>query len=536
MGRWTLNGNADMLGDEAEYVKALDLWKPPGQVLMNGLNGKSQNNIVVRLATFIRRWGGNTVYRPYEKGNAEKTFWKNRTPEEHLAFIQSHNAPEWLWFQIGNEPTLVTEKDMRDMSKWLATFIRLCVVAGIRAVVYNPAVGSFQRWQIEAGWFDELLIALSENAHRIVDGWPQFILGSHSTAYWMGIAAWHCAGRNPADLIHPERLKKEHWPTKEQVFDADTGDNWILFRDIWFVERARMLRPSAPDIRIAATEAGPEDLPNIREQFPAVAKKMDEVCGRQWRGIRTAEKYYEWVFPHQSAAESICDDMAFVERIAPEIYLFFAGFSWTFHNAHPEYWRRDYNWGEMPGVLQGWGKRVALPKPPGAEDLPPPAHDPGYLNRIAQTKGMSVNVYQFSNLDAPVVAKIESGDEIGVNASVVRDDLIAVRVGGKVGFASTKTLWFVENNKPEQPPAQDYAAAAQKHIEANRRSIEQLKRVIIADDEEIMELQKAMAELQEKVADRIKSRGNLAESIAVAEQTNAWLTATFVQQSKEAVV
>lgn len=379
-GRWSFNANADALGDEAHYVRTRDAWNPPGQVLMNGLRGKSEQNTVVRLATSLRARGGNTIYRPYERDNREKHFWKVRTPQEHLNFIRSHDAPPWLWFQVGNEPTFDDrnlEHEVRAMSKWLAQLIRLCVQGGERLVVYNPAVGSFQRWWVEKGWFDELLIALAENAHRTFDGWPQFILGSHSTCYWMGIAAWHCAGRNPADLIHPERIQKQFWPTREQVFDADTGDNWILFRDFWFIERTRWLQMQAQgrnlgiDIKIATTEAGPEDLPNIRQQFPAVAKKMDEVCGRQWRGIRTTEKYYQWVFPSQSVAESICDDMAYVETIAPDVYLMFAGFTWSWHDAAPEHWRRDYNWGEMNEVLTVWPTRTRVPSP-----QPPPKEPP----------------------------------------------------------------------------------------------------------------------------------------------------------------
>lgn len=365
--RWTFNTNANALGDEAKYKRTLDAWKPPGQLLMNGLKGTSEQNTVVRMANHLRALGGNTIYRPYESGNAEKRFWKNRTVDEHIRFIRDHQAPPWIWFQIGNEPTFDNEHDARDMSKWLAEQIRKCALTGERLVVYNPAVGSFQRWQIEAGWFDDLLIALSENAHRIVDGWPQFILGSHSAAYWMGIAAVHCAGRNPADLIHPERLTKDKWPTAEQIFDADTGDNWIVMRDYWFVERAHQLRPNAPDIKIVATEAGPEDLPNIRTQFPDVVKKIDEMCGRQWRGARTSPGYYKWVYPHQSPAESLCNDFDFIDRIAPDNYLMFCWYTWSWHDAAPDYWRRDYNAGEMDDVLALYPTRAATPPPPSEQ-------------------------------------------------------------------------------------------------------------------------------------------------------------------------
>ena len=346
MTRWTFNANCNALGDEAQYIKALDLWQPPAQVLMNGLHGTSRDNTAVRLGEHIRTWGGITIYRPYEPDNREKHFWKHRNAAQHLRFLHDHQAPNWIWWQIGNEPTFDGEGDVRAMCKMLAEMIR--GAGDTRLVVYNPSVGGFQRSWIDAGWFDELLIALAENAHKMVDGFPQFMLGSHSAAYWHGIPSVHCAGRDPADLIHPERLRKENWPTREQIFDADTSDNWILFRDWWFIERTRKLQTErhineGVDIQIAVTEAGPENLPNIRKQFPDVVKKMDELCGRETRGAPTIMPYLEWAFPGQSAVNSLCEHLYYIETRAPVLYRLFAWFTWSYHNARPEKWDENYN-------------------------------------------------------------------------------------------------------------------------------------------------------------------------------------------------
>lgn len=369
MGRWTFNANADALGDEAHYTRVRDSWNPPGQLLMNGLSGSSPQNVVVRLATSLRGRHGNTVYRQYESGEREKRFWKYRSPEDHERWMAGYQSPPWLWWQVGNEPAFDRgEADVREMCHWLALRIRRAVVTGDRLVVYNPSVGGFELDWIARGWFDELLIELARNVHRKVDGWPQFVLGSHSTAYWMGIAAVHMAGRNPTDLLDQKKLDPKTWPTQQQVFDADTSDNWVCFRDWWFIERTRKLQRElninvGTDISIIATEAGPENLPNIRKQFPQVAAHMDKICGREYRGVRAAQPYYAWAFPQWTAAEATCFDMMQIEKVAPEQYLMFAAYQWTWHEQAPEHWRRDYNWGEEEEVLAAWALLTSTGQP-----------------------------------------------------------------------------------------------------------------------------------------------------------------------------
>lgn len=356
--RWGFNTNATALGDEAKYLRTLDAWKPAGQVLMNGLSGTSSQNVVVRLATHLRALDGNTIYRPYEDNGREGHLWTVRSAAEHIQFLQNHRAPEWLWFQVGNEPHPDGERETRRMCAWYAELIRLAANTPLRLVVYNPPVSGFERAPIAAGWYDELLEALTDYARDKVDGWPRFMLGSHSAAYWHGVPMAHCAGRNPEDLIHPERLLKANWPKKSEIFDADTSDNWILFRDYWFVERARKLR--GVELSIAATEAGPERLPNIVKDFPDVARRIDEICGQESRGAPTITKYLEWAYPGRSAAESLCDCFDFVDEMAPANYLLFAWFSWTMHDEAPDYWWRHYGASQMDAVLEVWPKRLEV--------------------------------------------------------------------------------------------------------------------------------------------------------------------------------
>lgn len=467
LSRWTFNANTNSLGDEAHYTRVRDAWKPPGQLLMNGLKGKSQQNVNVRLATSLREKGGNTIYRPYEHDNREMHFWKVRTPEQHVLFIQEHDSFPWLWYQIGNEPALQTEGDVRGMSAWLAEWIKLSVPLGIRSVVYNPSVAGFQRFWIEKGWFDEFLLELVKVAHIEADGWPQVILGSHSTAYWMGVAALHCAGRNPADLIVPEKLRRETWPTRDQIFDADTGDNWIVFRDWWFVEHARLLQRKHQvnlnhDIRIIATEAGPENLPNIRTQFPDVEKKMDEVCGRMYRGARAAEGYYTWAFPGQSAAQSLCNDMAFIEEMAPDVYLMFAAFSWTWHNTHPEYWRRDYNWGELFEVQKLWpemrapSQDVAVPKPADMGKEEARWLDHGSAVNIRKGPGVNYEVVKAVGPNTTLTVwsqqkPVEGGQYLWVWVEYEQAAGWMALVGGK----SFEQLFARFKEAPPSPPAEE---------------------------------------------------------------------------------
>ncbi|MCI0349281.1 MAG: hypothetical protein L0Z53_07645, partial [Acidobacteriales bacterium] len=342
---WGFNANGNALGDEGFFLDTVKAWQSPALLMMNGIEGTNPANIVVRASRLQETWSGITIYRPFEE-RFEGRPWE-RPISDHLAFLRRFQAP-WLWWNIANEPKPSGEAETRLMCKWFADLIR--AAGDLRLVVYNAGVGTFERSHIEAGWYDDLLIALAENAHKSINVngvlWPQFMLGSHSAAYWHGIPSVHCAGRNPADLIHPERLKEENWPTREQIFDADTSDNWIAFRDWWFVERTRKLRQGAPDIQIIATEAGFENIPKIREQFPDVVRKMDELCRRETRGMPTIAPYLEWAFPGQSAVETICKCCWFVQSRAPSVYRAFLHFTWSWHNAPPDFWRANYNTGE----------------------------------------------------------------------------------------------------------------------------------------------------------------------------------------------
>lgn len=479
--------------------------------------------------------GGHTIYRPYEPGDAEKHFWKNRTPEEHLKWIQAHDAPEWIWFQIGNEPTLKTEKDVRDMCKWLAQFIRLCVAAGIRCVVYNPSVGSFDKWQIDAGWFDELLIELAKQAHRVVDGWPQFILGSHSCAYWMGVAAVHCAGGNPNDLIRPEKLTKDHWPTQEQVFDADTSDNWILFRDWWFIQRARKLASGQQinegmDIRIAGTEAGPENLPNIRTQFPDVVKKMDEICGREYRGARTATKYYEWAFPGQSAAEGLCNDFSFVDTIAPDVYLMFGWFTWSDHNVAPDWWGRDYNARELRDVLTLWPKRQQLETPPAPlpyPSLPLPGTQTPYEEHTNRS-GDDWRLRARPELAAlPEIGWIKQGETFYIVPGVEYQGwLQAKNAAGVIGW-SDKGVLGSDDAPFDTPKLIQQLRAALPGIE---RRIGEFGADIVALNVRRASVAAELADLDEKISDKSHARSELFNSKTLVELTIQDLERSLVEE------
>lgn len=346
MGRWSWNTNTSGI-DEAAYVAALDKWKPDSQLLMNGLQGQSDQNVAVRLSRRTR----HTIYRPFE-GDIEGKLWREHSVDNHIQFLLDHDAPANIWFQVGNEPRPTSEGEIKSMCAWYAKLIRKSVPEGLPLVVYNPPVGGFEKRDIDKGWYDELLLALLEYAHLTRDGWPMYILGSHSTAYWMGIAALNTAGRNPRNLMDNEKVQRAHWPTRDQIFDADTSDNWILFRDWWFVERARTLaKETGRKISIVATEAGPENLPNYRKDFSDVTTFIDEKCGQEWRGAPTTKGYYEWAFPGQDAARSQAADFRFVDEMAPEEYLAFYWFSWTLHNDAPDFWADKYGAHKMNDVI-----------------------------------------------------------------------------------------------------------------------------------------------------------------------------------------
>lgn len=434
MNRWSFNANANALGNIADYEAALTAWQPTAQLLMNGLDSRDANNSVVRLSKLLMNWGGITVYRPYD-GKFEGRPWD--TPvADHIAFLKRFNAP-WLWFNVGNECKPDGLAETRQMCRWFADLIEAAIPEGLRLVVWNCGVGTFQREWVEGGWYDDLLNALARHAHRKVNIngvlWPQFMLGSHSAAYWHGLPMVHAAGRNPDDLIHPERLTRDKWPTFEQIFDADTSDNWILFRDWWFVERTRKLQKAAgvnvgTDIEIMVTEAGPEDLGNIRKQFPAVVKKIDDLCGRKTRGAPTLLPYLAWALG-MSSDEALCECFYFVEQRAPQLYRAFLWFSWTFDNNEPDRWRDGYNAAALPGVIARYPQFVKEHSPtvpvPLPLPVPPSAGDPRYTKVILKTTGgvgENTNVREYPSVDSRSLLKFAAQEARIIPLGMLTED------------------------------------------------------------------------------------------------------------------
>lgn len=358
LSRWTFNANAEKLGDEQFYARTLTAWRPPAQFLMNGLKGSSDDNVVVRLGNLARLWNAITVYRPYQQKEIEGKLWENVTVDEHLRFIKDHRAPDWIWWNVGNEPAPKEPRRIRDMSEWKAELIYKLVENNLNGVIPNFPVGGFEYQSVEDGDYDKMLLALAKTAHLRKNGFNQIMLGTHS-AYGMGVLPVHTAGRDPNDLMHPERLKKANWPTREQIYDDTPQDNYILFRDVWFTNRIRKLQALyninvGKDVQIGITECGPERLPNIVQQFPHVAAELDKRAGREMRGIPTMEQYWRWAFPDMKPEDAWCEQKWWLEQVAHPLYVFLAIFQWTTHDDGKDNWSSNYSPHRWGAYLSRW--------------------------------------------------------------------------------------------------------------------------------------------------------------------------------------
>ncbi|MBZ0297588.1 MAG: SH3 domain-containing protein [Anaerolineae bacterium] len=385
-----LHINANEVGDSEKLLRTLRAWKPAAVLVMNALNASDPGNIVMRILRTMQEWDGIVIYRQYE--NDEGHLWEKYSPQAYLQKLLNFGNKEF-WFNVGNEPAPDAGPRREAMDKWYAEFIKLTDAHQLRVAIPGGfAVASFEKYEIERGDFDRMLRAIGERADQRMNGWCRVLFASHE--YGHAMIPIMTAGRDPRELIDREKLQPENWPTKAQIFDADTSDNWILFRDEWYIDRIRTLTGKTPDV--VKTEWFMDRLPNIEEQFPDLVREIDRIAGGRIKGIPTLIPYWTWVGQAMkpqpwTAAKVVCEQWQWFLRVKPAHHKAVCVWAWTWHNAKPDYWKDTGNIGEWNDLLELWPSYlVDTPQP--APTLPD-KEDPAWQLRLAKPlERVGVNV------------------------------------------------------------------------------------------------------------------------------------------------
>lgn len=236
-----------------------------------------------------------------------------RSAADHVRLLQGLNAPD-VWWYISNEP-LPPDNEREIMQRWHADVIRLGLAAGLKLVVGNLATAAMSNTKadIDGGRWDVLLGAVGGHADT-----GRVMLGVHTYAH--ALIPWHCAGRNPDDLDNPLAIVPARWPTPGEVYTSPE-DNWLVYRENWFVERIQALTGKLVDV--AVTEFGWDRMPHIVKDWPRVTASVDNLAGVEVRGLPTLTRYFEHVYGNP-APQTACQQLEWTDKVYPSNYRCFA--------------------------------------------------------------------------------------------------------------------------------------------------------------------------------------------------------------------
>lgn len=352
--RQTFNVNAAMIGDAAKLERVMRAWQPSALFMMNALNSSDPNNVVVRFHNILSEWGGKIVYRPYEDGEAN--LWRKRSVDAHLDMLARMNA-SWAWFNVGNEPTTAEPAEMNRMSDWYAEMATKAPARGIRVVLPGGfASGSYNRDQLRA--FRTMWQAMGAQRHLKAEGWNVVMLGTHE--YGHVDPRYHVDGDNIYDLMTPEKARAHTFKTAADIYDNEPSDNYLILRteNIVDVMAESCNVPRAEfEIDIGDTEKDLDRMPNIETQHRVLAEALDAMNGEKTYGYPKCKVVLEKLYG-KPAHEVMADIWEWEEKVYKPYYRFFANFTWSTHNDHPQYWASRYGYHNEDALHTVWTARI----------------------------------------------------------------------------------------------------------------------------------------------------------------------------------
>lgn len=164
----------------------------------------------------------DVVFRRVEQQDA--SYYTGMSPEAWLAQFSS-DAAGGLTLYCHNEPDSYGG-DMRFLSKWLAALIRTADARGIKVCVGNFGVGHPDERKVNAGEFDELLIALAKSRLAVLGTHEYFEDDPVQESRWkIGRYRFLFDRAHALGLAHPRLYVTEYGRDVRGAMGAN-GDGW----------------------------------------------------------------------------------------------------------------------------------------------------------------------------------------------------------------------------------------------------------------------------------------------------------------------
>lgn len=317
--RVSYNVNGEAIPDRA-YLKAHLLRLCPTTLLI--MNGMAY---AVELEQELRSCGTLVAHRTYSYYEGDE--WVVRSPQTIVNQWIAEGHPEIVRYSA-NEPSYGGNHSIQSFVASQVELMRLARQAGFTVIIGNNAVGTWNVFDFQAGYYDPMLRALAEYGHY---------LGLHEytqTVLSFGVSQW------PREwLLDRNRVQPANWPTMAQlpvamqfdplIHDMNYPRYYHLRRGDWWLLRADAIGVPRPHIWL--TEWGWDSLADIKASIESLRNPFCVRNGKylcDLRGVNTYENLWAWYYPQWTFAQAICEQIKWGDSIYPVDYIGFNLFTW----------------------------------------------------------------------------------------------------------------------------------------------------------------------------------------------------------------
>lgn len=260
------NVNGQGLGDRSELERHHEVINPCGATVMD--NGE--------LAAWMASRGTIVAMRTYSSAEGSQCLTDDPVQQIRRFAAEIERLPQYTkdhlyYYGCSNEPSYGQNWQVTAILDAEVRMITEANRLGVHVCSGNWGVGNFDSAHIEQGLYDKYLRAIVAGNHLLcVHEYTSLTL-----EFGTGLRI------SREDLLHPERVQKNNWSTREQIetrcISRLYNACWHLFRVYWLFARAEFLGIEYPYVMI--TEGLHDHLDDINRQEPRALQILDDRWG-----------------------------------------------------------------------------------------------------------------------------------------------------------------------------------------------------------------------------------------------------------------
>lgn len=319
------NVNGIGLGDRPELERHHEVINPCGATVMDNMG----------LAYWMAERGTIVAVRSYSSAEGSQCLTDDPVNQINRFYNETKSFPQYVrdrlyWYGCSNEPSYGDNWQVTAILDAEIRMLNRATELGVHACSGNWGVGNFDSAHITQGLYDKYLRALDAGDH---------LLCVHEyTSLTLEFGTGLTLSRE--DLLHPERVQKNNWSTREEIEARCLTDLynacWHLFRVYWLFNRAEEIGLDYPYVMI--TEGLHDHLDDINRQEPRALQILDDRWGmQQYDGdLRGAPSHCrlweEFYYPQWSCEQAYIEQILWWVSVKHPNIIAVNAFTWSYND------------------------------------------------------------------------------------------------------------------------------------------------------------------------------------------------------------